>query len=94
MKGLAESFWSSAPREPGRPSGPGAAHLAAVLGASLFLVFLTRWPLLPPQLYSFDSVNLALALHEFDPARNQPQPPGYPLFVLEARALLPWLQSP
>jgi hypothetical protein len=58
------------------------------------LVWLTRWPLLPPQLYSFDSVNLALALSEFDPTRSQPQPPGYPLFVLEARLLLPLLGQP
>lgn len=42
---------------------------------------------MPAHLYSFDSVNLALALKEFDPTRNQPQPPGYPFFVVEARLL-------
>ncbi|MBI4443435.1 MAG: glycosyltransferase family 39 protein [Acidobacteria bacterium] len=45
----------------------------------------SRWPLMPAHLYSFDSVNLALALEDFDPTKNQPQPPGYPLFVLEAK---------
>jgi len=94
MKELAEASPSPMPREARAPSGACAAHLAAVLGASLFLVLLTRWPLLPPQLYSFDSVNLALALHEFDPTRNQPQPPGYPLFVLEARLLHVLLGTP
>ena len=54
------------------------------LGAIL-LVMVTRWPLMPAHLYSFDSVNLALALDDFDPTKNQPQPPGYPLFVLEAK---------
>ncbi len=89
---------SPSPEPAEAPSGPASrprlAHAAVVLGVSVFLVWLTRWPLLPPQLYSFDNVNLALALRDFDPTRNQPQPPGYPLFVLEARALLPLLRSP
>jgi 4-amino-4-deoxy-L-arabinose transferase-like glycosyltransferase len=32
-----------------------------------------------------DNVNLAFALEWFDPLNHQPQPPGYPLFVLFAR---------
>ena len=60
-------------------------RMALLLGVSLLVVLLTRWPLQPAYLYSFDSINLALALADFDPTRNQPQPPGYPLFVLEAR---------
>lgn len=47
----------------------------------------TRWPLAPKYLYSFDSVNFALALREFDPGLHQPQPPGYPLFVGFTRLL-------
>jgi 4-amino-4-deoxy-L-arabinose transferase-like glycosyltransferase len=35
----------------------------------------------PKYLYYFDSVNFALAIDEFNPAKHQPQPPGYPLFV-------------
>lgn len=65
-------------------------RVAAVFGISILLVLLTRLPLMPTHLYSFDSVNLALALEDFDPGRNQPQPPGYTLFVAEAR-LLYWL---
>jgi 4-amino-4-deoxy-L-arabinose transferase-like glycosyltransferase len=34
---------------------------------------------------SVDNVNLAFALEYFDPLNHQPQPPGYPLFVLVAR---------
>src|SRR5690349_16573811 len=36
---------------------------------------------------SVDNVNLAFALEYFDPLNHQPQPPGYPLFVLFARAV-------
>jgi hypothetical protein len=72
-----------------RPHG-----IALLLGVSILLIFLTRWPLLPSHLFSFDVINLALALEDFDPTRNQPQPPGYPLFVMEARLLLPLFQTP
>lgn len=60
-------------------------RVLAVFLVSFFLILLTRLPLIPFHLFSFDSVNLALALTEFDPTRHQPQPPGYPLFVAEAR---------
>jgi 4-amino-4-deoxy-L-arabinose transferase-like glycosyltransferase len=36
---------------------------------------------------SIDNVNLAFALEKFDPRAHQPQPPGYPLFVLFNRAV-------
>ena len=69
---------------------PQRRQLATVFGIALALVLLTRLPLMPSYLYSFDSANLAFALDDFDPSRNQPQPPGYPLFVVEAR-MLDWL---
>ncbi|MBI4478579.1 MAG: glycosyltransferase family 39 protein [Acidobacteria bacterium] len=72
----------------------GAGRLVILFGIAFLAVFLTRWPLQPAHLYSFDSVNLALALEEFDPTRNQPQPPGYPLFVVEARLLYPLFGTP
>ena len=62
-------------------------RLAALFGFSILLVGLTRLPFFPPRLCSFDTVNLALALEHFDPTLDQPQPPGYPLFVLEAHLL-------
>src|SRR5262245_45337341 len=53
--------------------------------AGVLLIFVllaaTRIPLAPKYLYSFDSVNFALALDEFNPTKHQPQPPGYPMFV-------------
>jgi hypothetical protein len=52
------------------------------------LVLATRLPLAPQQLFSFDDVNFAYAIRDFDPRISQPQPPGYPLFVLETRLLL------
>ena len=44
-------------------------------------LFLTRWKLTPAYLVTFDEINFALAVDQFDPALHQPQPPGYPLFV-------------
>ena len=38
-------------------------------------------------LITFDGANFALALEHFNPALHQPQPPGYPLFVLLAKLL-------
>jgi hypothetical protein len=57
----------------------------ALLAAAI--VVATRVPYQPGQLYSFDSVNFAYAIGEFDIERSQPQPPGYPLFVMETRLL-------
>jgi hypothetical protein len=48
------------------------------------LALVTRLPVMAKYL-SIDNVNLAYALEEFDPVRHQPQPPGYPLFVLTAK---------
>ena len=71
-----------------------AVSIASVLGVRLLLSLLTRLPLIPPYLYSFDDVNLALALTRFDPTRNQPQPPGYPFFVGEEKLLYHFVGSP
>ena len=68
--------------------------IASVVGVRLLLSLLTRLPLIPPYLYSFDDINLALALTRFDPSRNQPQPPGYPFFVGEERLLHHFIGSP
>src|SRR5438093_10220459 len=45
------------------------------------LLLLTRIPAMASYL-SIDNVNLALSLEKFDPRIHQPQPPGYPFFVL------------
>ena len=43
-------------------------------------------PFLAPSLEDIDSINFALGLHHFDLASHQPHPPGYPMFVLAAKA--------
>jgi 4-amino-4-deoxy-L-arabinose transferase-like glycosyltransferase len=55
------------------------------------LVLLSRYPFAPGQLFTFDDVNLAYSIGHFDIRASQPQPPGYPLFVMEMR-LLHWLR--
>ncbi len=61
----------------GKPS----AHRTLYLLAIVLLAVATRWTLAPRYLYSFDNVNFALAMEDFNPILHQPQPPGYPLFV-------------
>src|SRR5687768_1577184 len=53
-----------------------AAYLAAHL------------PSLAPSLEDIDSINFALGLRDFDPARHQPHPPGSPVYIALGRALL------
>jgi len=70
-----------------RPRLSGAALPLLLLLLLAALVAATRIPLAPRYLFHFDNVNLALALDDFDPRKHQPQPPGYPLFVAQARLL-------
>jgi hypothetical protein len=55
-----------------------AAAAVAVLGA-LFLAAHLVW--LPSTLEDVDSVNFAMGVRDFDVARHQPHPPGYPVFI-------------
>ena len=57
--------------------------VAAVLG--LGTVF-SRFPFQATLLSNHDAVNYALALDHFDMRLHQPQPPGYPLYILLGRA--------
>src|SRR3954454_10651900 len=50
------------------------------------LLLLSRIPVMSSYL-SIDNVNLALSLEKFDPRIHQPQPPGYPFFVLSGRVV-------
>jgi hypothetical protein len=52
--------------------------------AVFVLLLLSRIPAMASYL-SIDNVNLALSLEKFDPRIHQPQPPGYPFFVLFGR---------
>ncbi len=50
----------------------------------MFLV--AHLPYLPPTLEDIDSVNFAMGVREFDIARHQPHPPGYPVFIALGKA--------
>ena len=58
--------------------------IAAVLFATLVL---TRWTLAPPYLFYFDNINFALSVRDFNIFLHQPQPPGYPFYVVLLKAL-------
>ena len=54
--------------------------------AALAVLFLLAHLLsLPPTLEDIDSVNFALGVRDFDVARHQPHPPGYPVFIALAK---------
>jgi hypothetical protein len=56
-----------------------------VVLAVAFLAF--HLPYLPSSLEDLDSINFALGIRQFDVARHQPHPPGYPVFILIGKAL-------
>ncbi len=64
---------------------PSARRILPLLVALAFLAL--HLPYLPASLEDLDSINFALGLHQFDVARHQPHPPGYPLFIAAARGV-------
>jgi hypothetical protein len=56
-----------------------------VVLAAVFLAL--HLPYLPSSLEDLDSINFALGIRQFDVARHQPHPPGYPVFILIGKAL-------
>ncbi len=73
-----------------RISAPSLLYLCLLT----LILLATRLPLGPRYLYYFDSANFALSLDNFNPALHQPQPPGYPFFVLLIRFLHLWIVRP
>src|SRR5262249_24352061 len=73
---------------PRRSSVPAVGAVDWVLAGGL--VALTLWSRLPYRarlLPTWDSVQFALALVDYDVTRHQPHPPGYILFVAAGRML-------
>ena len=53
--------------------------------AAAIVFFVAHVVFLPATLEDIDSLNFALGLHDFDPAKHQPHPPGYPVFIALAK---------
>ncbi len=64
-----------------------AAGAAALAFLALHLSFL------PASLEDLDSINFALGIRDFDVARHQPHPPGYPVYLAVAKLLRVVLES-
>jgi hypothetical protein len=64
----------------------GAPRRTWWLAALILLVLAGHLPFLPSTLEDLDSFNFALGLHDFDPRKHQPHPPGYPVIVGMGRA--------
>jgi hypothetical protein len=55
--------------------------------AALALLFLAaHLPFLPPTLEDLDSISFAMGVRDFDIARHQPHPPGYPVYIALGKA--------
>jgi len=59
----------------------------------VFAYFAAHLPFLAPSLEDYDSINFALGLRDFDPARHQPHPPGSPVYIALGRVLLAAISS-
>jgi hypothetical protein len=62
-----------------------------VVVAGVFL--LAHLASLPPTFDDIDSLNFALGVRDFDVARHQPHPPGYPIFIALAKVSTAVCQS-
>jgi hypothetical protein len=58
---------------------------ALVVPAFALMLLIGHVPLVARSLEDIDSVNFALALHDFDVRKHQPHPPGYPVVVALGR---------
>jgi len=66
-----------------------------IIPVALFIIVLvSRLPFKTDILYHWDSVNFAYSLQEFDIARDQPQPPGYILYVMLCKGINYFINDP
>ena len=68
-------------RGPMRP----VRRVRAWLAVAALVYLAAHLPLLGTTLDDIDAFNFALGAREFDPAKHQPHPPGYPLYVALAK---------
>ena len=68
-------------REGGKPAANRVSRPVVWLIILAAALILSRWALAPRYLITFDEINFALAIDDFNPGLHQPQPPGYPVFV-------------
>jgi hypothetical protein len=62
------------------------ANLRSARAALVLLFLIAHLVWLPRTLEDLDSINFALGVRDFDVARHQPHPPGYPIFIAFAKA--------
>lgn len=63
-------------------------------GAALITVYLlAHFLLLPRTLEDLDSINFALGVRQYDIAKHQPHPPGYPVFIALSKASTTMLRA-
>lgn len=60
------------------------SHEILVASAAVFFV-LVHLALARVAIEDIDSINFALGVHDYDVARHQPHPPGYPVYIAVAR---------
>ena len=63
---------------------PSPRAIAGLFAAAFLALHL---PFAAASLEDLDSINFALGVRDFDVARHQPHPPGYPLFILAAKGV-------
>ncbi len=61
------------------------ARLRSARAALVFVFLVAHLVWLPRTLEDIDSINFAFGVRDFDVARHQPHPPGYPVFIALAK---------
>ena len=82
---------STAPTSTGPAGESSLVRRALPAVAALFL--LAHLAALPAAPDDIDAINFALGVRDFDVARHQPHPPGYPLFIALGKLATPVLRT-